>query len=491
MRMWSKDDINTLTWIREHHAPWRKDWDPEFLAAFLNAFQILESQSNLSRESLVEWWKSTEEYKSMAPTYFPEPSPTPDPEPVTVTQFAVANTRWFNQDYREVSAFTLYSRWLRGERDHVRAYMQRCKDKGFTTLRVILTLGGPYWEHTPLGYSLACGPQIDGFYDHLVEFTQEAAKLGLHIRYVLLGDLHMFVPPHKYADLDARRDVLDGADRDAIRLYVIKTVRTLTYEPNILWEIANEYGNIGLSRSEAFIVELGQLVKREDPDALLNLSVKDGADSDKTTWVRKPADFVSAHLERWLNMWELNWIKRSGESWVIDEETQPLKMPFLSGEPVNFGDRRRDGRTGDVSPSPLAAFTYGAVSRTRQYLVNFHHDDGLWTAGWGDATDRCMDAFHAGLNALPRLNGNLWRGHWANSYFKPDVYPPEDDEATIKTFVESGKGPWRVFGTHQYAVVFPLRADIDVRSLLRPGKRIEVLAEYVYNGLKTVITKEV
>jgi len=267
-----------------------------------------------------------------------------------------------------------------------------------------------------------------------------------------------------------------------------------------VWEVANEFANIGFSRSEDFLWRVVEMIRREDPDAMVNLSAVDGANWDNPKFSRRPATYVSAHISRDKGVFWTEWIKRSGEAAVIDsksmndEHHQIEDMPFDSGEPCNFGDLRRDGRNGDVCQSPMAAFAMAAHSRVRKHNTCFHHDDGLWCMGWGADTDACLDAFNAGLNAMPMRNGGVWRGHWPQSPFDKNRFPPHqfpdgrggDDAGAVTEFVASGRGAFRAVGVEDVGVIFPVRADVQVESWVKPGHRIEVTDSREYGGVKAV-----
>ncbi len=409
------------------------------------------------------------------------------------------NKRWFANDagrfdYREISAFTLYARWLMGQEAHVIEWARKAKAHKANVLRVILTLGGDYWDEMPkkwFGHGLPCGPRVPGFYDRLGEFCDAMAAEGLYVRLVVFGDIHEFVPRHLWPELDRRGDGTDSASKNVMREYVRQTVERVKNKENVILEMANEYGNIGFQRQEEFLVECARIAKSIAPATILNLSVKDGAESNNVFWIRRPADFVSSHLERWLNFWELNWIKRSGESDVIDQEHVLDKMPYLCGEPTNMGDWRRDGRNSDVSQSLAAAFCYGAVSRTRQYNTTFHHDDGLWCAGWGPATDASLDAWRRGLDAIPMLTGDKWRGHWAHDAWRADIYPPTDDENDTKHHVQAKRGPFRIFGTHQFAVTIGAPANWDHTKGLNSGRKVKLVDKVVQGEIECAVYEEV
>jgi hypothetical protein len=409
----------------------------------------------------------------------------------TARWFAAGATR---VDYRELSAFSLYSRWLLGQQSHVNTWSARARTHDVSALRVLLTLGGPYWESQPaawFGHGLSSGPHLPGFYEQLVPFVRAMAAQGLRVRLVLLGDLHMFVPPERHGDLAARRDALDEATRERIRAYVRRVVTTLAGEPTVIWEVANEYGNIGMSESEAFVAELGALVKSLDPDALINFSASLDQRTAPTQWLRAPADFVSAHVDRDRGLDGYAWLRGLERAPALVAAHQPRRMPYLSGEPLNFGDDRRDGRTGDVEPSAAVAFAYGAASRVLQFNTTFHHDDGLWTSGWGERTDRAMAAWRQGLDAIPMLDGSPRAAGDDASPWRPEVVPPRTgDEAAVAQHVEAGRGPTALFGNGAYSVVVGVKTGWQYDAALRAGRGGRVVARVADGTRETLVVTE-
>jgi hypothetical protein len=174
------------------------------------------------------------------------------------------------------------------------------------------------------------------------------------------------------------------------------------------------------------------------------------------------------------------WVRLSGEYGAIDQERAPKRMPFISGEPVNFGERRQDGRNEDVERSPAVAFAYAAVSRARQFNTTFHYDGGLWTTPPAPETIAAITCYMAALNAFPMLTGTRWRGHWPESYWK-NVWPSTNDPASVEAHVRRGRGPWRVFGTGPYSVAFPEPAEWDWQaSLTAPAERLAGCTDGVF-----------
>ena len=503
MRPYQSHEWATIVDIIRTEAPWRPFpqvlADADFMAAWLTAFASLEANRTLSKEALIAWWHSTQEYKDMhaKPVPVPDEPETPPPaaRPDTTLPLRVSpSKRWFMTDlglfnWREFTAMSLLSHWMQGRQAHVAAWMARAASKRVTILRCAGSLGGPYWSDTAralTGLDLTI-PNTPETFTAARELTQEAARHGLKVRWFIFGDLHELLPDAdavSFEDWRDRRDVVDGHPhrQTALMRYAETFVRALTFENNVIWEVANEFKNIGFSRSEAFLWRVVDMIRREDPDAMVNLSGIDGADWHDPKFSRRPATYVSAHISRDTGVFWTEWIKRSGEAAVIDSKEmnrdhhQLEDMPFDSGEPCNFGDLRRDGRNGDVCQSEMAAFAAAAHSRARKHVMCFHHDDGLWCMGWGPDTDRCLDAFNAGLDAIPMSDDRVWRGHWAEAPFRADAFPTTDDVRAVEKFIQDGRGAFRAVGVGNRGVMFPIRADKDISSFVK-GPGVEVLDE--------------
>lgn len=391
-------------------------------------------------------------------------------------------SNWFQNslgrfDYREAGAFSIVGHCQRGRHDHVVDYLRRLSEREFTVVRVFVTLGGSYWN----GYE--SGPQLPDLEAALDFVAKTADAHGLYVRFTLLGDLHMFLNQR-----NSREDFIHADKGAQVRVegFVDWCAAVLAKYENVIIEIANEPSQIGLGRSYSWLGKLAGRVKGIAPGTIVNIGPKEGAESDAATFVVAPADFVSAHFERKTGFFRLEWVKRSGEMEVVDQD----KIPTISGEPINFCDRRRDGHGHDIERSTMVAFAYGAVSRTRQYYCNFHFDDALWCEGWDAVTERCMAAFHRGLDAIPMVTGDKWRGHWSNDPWKNDIYPSADDEGLTRDHVLAGRGPMRVFGTHNFSVAFPVRTDWNPSNGLLPGRSVTLVDEEADGPVKVSVYAE-
>lgn len=386
--------------------------------------------------------------------------PTP-PRPALSRLRVEDNRRWFANDagrfdWREVSAFSLLSRLLVGEHDHVRAWLEDMRAAGVTVARVLLTLDGDYWTRSPLGgRSFRSAPDMAGYWQRLDELAALTAEAGIYLRACFIGAVEPFGGVW-HAD---RRDVWAGDVRSRGEAFAVEAAQRLGAWAHVLGELANEPAQIGLRDSFGDLIALGRKVKAVAPDMLLCAGAPDGGNEGDVTFLTRPFDFADAHFDRLMGVRGFEWVKRTGEMLPVDQPSvypprhprygQPTgitPMPFVSGEPVNFGEWRQDGRNADVEVSPSVAFAYGAVSRARQYNACFHYDGGLWTTTPQAATRDCLSAWMAGLDAFPMLTGEKWRGHWTpQSYFAQD-WPAEDDPRGVEAHVAGGRGPWRVFG---------------------------------------------
>jgi hypothetical protein len=330
-------------------------------------------------------------------------------------------------DYRELSAFGAYARWLQGRHEQLGQLASVSRAHKVTSWRVILTLSGDFWHNigTP------CGPSIAGFYDHLVPFTRWCASQGLYVRFCPIGGIEEFG-----GNPVDRRDDFRAPVRERAYDYLRRVVSALAGEPNILWNVANEWNQIGLRDSFDRVVEMGRIIKSIAPHHILNLSETNGPIADDPMWVREPADFVDAHLDRRTGIGGFEWVKRSSESPVVDND----RMPFLSGEPINFGTPA-PGRPDDCEPSPAVAFCYGATSKVKRYQTNFHYHGGLTADVPDAATQACLDGWRRGLDAIPLgFPGGWCNGHHGCSPWDIDNFPRQGDNE------DAHGGPIRIFG---------------------------------------------
>jgi hypothetical protein len=330
-------------------------------------------------------------------------------------------------DYREISAFGLYERWRSGDMNHCAQYAAMCWAFGITSVRVILTLGGDYWQHI---MGLTSGPSKAGFYDGLQSFARFMAERGIYVRFCLVGGLEEFGGFSK-----DREDVYSHEVHANVMDYVRQVMDRIGDEPNVLWNVANEWNQIGMRDSGNRIIDIGRYVKSRSSRPM-NLTETNGPIADDPMWAREPADFVDAHLERWNNVGGFSWVKRSSESPVVDQD----KMLMISGEPINLGSPE-PGRPDDAQESPAVAFCYGGTSRVKRYVTNFHYHGGLLGDLPDEVTRACLNGWKRGLDAIPLTFPGGWcNGHHGCSPWDINNFPREGDNE------ETHQGPIRIFG---------------------------------------------
>jgi len=389
------------------------------------------------------------------------------------------NRRWFANDngrfdYREVSAFSLLSRLLTGERNYVRDYLRAMRGYGFTVVRVILTLDGDYWGGANRhGRSFRCAPDMPSYWQQLDVLVAMCAEEGLYLRAVFVGAVEPFGGTW-YPD---RRDVWNGDVRRKGEEFMVECAQRLGPHAHVIGELANEPGQIGMRESFEELVAAGRRCKAVAPNMMLGLGAVDGPNDQDTRLCVSPADYVDAHINRLIGVRGFEWVKRTGEYALIDQEHVGKKMPFVSGEPINFGEWRIDpGREDDVERSPTVAFAYAAVSRSRQYNTCFHYDGGLWTTLPKPETVACIRAYMLALDTFPMLTANKWRNNWDASqgnYWDRGPWPGTDDLNVVERFVREGRGGWRAFGCGDYSVVFPEPDVWDYKRVLTaPAERL-------------------
>lgn len=405
-----------------------------------------------------------------------------------------SNRRYFANDagrfdWREVTAFSLLSRLLRGEIEYVRQWLRARRAEGFTITRVMLTLDGGYWAgpQNPLGQSFRCAPDMPDYWQMLDLLVRLHAEAGLYMRACYLGALEPFGGVW-YPD---RRDVFEGDVQRRAEAFVVEAAQRLGAHALVVGELANEPTQIGLRHSWPKLVALGRRVKAVAPDMLLC-----GGEDNEGRGLVAPFDFADAHLERDRGIQGWRWLKRNlSEHWVIDQpEDQRGKglpadfrpMPFVAGENINMGEDRADGNLGDgAEKQPSVCFGVAALSRARRIGgVCFHYDGGLWTTEPKAETPACLAAWHAGFEAFPMLTDAMWRGQWglARGDYWRDTWPGDDDPAGVERHIREGRGPWRACGCGPYSVLFPMPKGWDWRRQLdAPADLVAINTDGVFD----------
>lgn len=398
--------------------------------------RLLVSQRGLQiRASAIIW---------STPPIDPGPDPDPGPAPLLPRLRVGADKRWLETvegarfDYRDKSAFSLLGRLLRGEEAYVREYVRWARNERFTVLRVFAC--------NPPGLEAASGPEMAGFWPALDRLVEIFAEEGMYLRLCFVAQLESFGGVWQGHTVDIYQDPV----KSRCEQFCVEVASRYRDVPHLIAELFNEPVNIGLRRSQSAVIALSGKVKAVAPELLLM-----GGHYEDTTMCARPFDLVTVHFYRAMEVQGFNWIKRSSEYAPVQQRSQAVPMPALSGECANLGQWRKDGHNGDVVRDASASFAYGAMSRAHQYLACFHSDDGLYTDLPEPITVDHIRAFHAALDAFPMLTGNPWTGHHGHGAgdFWRDVWPPSDDIA--EQWIRDGNGPWRAYGTDRFSVCFP------------------------------------
>lgn len=405
-----------------------------------------------NREAAGPW----ETFRPSQPIGDAAPGPVGPLAPLSVED----NARWFTAggqrfDWREISAFGRMGQVQAGRDDLAREGIRHNRSLGFTIERVFVVNPIDPWKS---------GPDRPDFWPSLTRLLAIAAEEGMRLRLTFIAGTEAWGGVW-HPD---RRDIWTGGVRSGGEQFAVELAVFLVGVPHVVGELFNEPGQIGLRNSFDEIISLGRKVKAVNPGLLLCAGAVDGPNDQDTRFVVEPFDFADVHIERRAGVGGFEWVKRSGEYAVIDQEHVGKRMPPVSGEPINFAE----GRSGDVDTSPSVAFAYAAVSRARQYSTCFHYDGGLRCEAPGPLALEHVRAYMAALDAFPMQTGSKWRGHWSQSYFR-QVWPPSDDTREVERHVSAGRGPWRVFGVGEYAVAFPEPHGWDWQAnLTAPAERI-------------------
>jgi hypothetical protein len=194
-RMWAGHEIATIHDLMFLHAPWRGDspWDdPDFMAAWLNEMSVLDSQSNLSKESLLDWWKSTPEYITEWPKWEESQKPPPVIIPTGIVGQLRIDSAGYCDDVGRVLPIGLHVGDLFSVfvRDPLKAdgIIQRAASAGYPFIHFWMNLGtlGDYWA------GRECGPgYTPDFWGQLSSLGDLLDAYGMKGGYNL-GDYKLF-----------------------------------------------------------------------------------------------------------------------------------------------------------------------------------------------------------------------------------------------------------------------------------------------------------
>lgn len=385
----------------------------------------------------------------------PTPTPTPTPTPAVTRALRIhPDLRYFAYadtgevaDYRELSAFSLLGQTMFEGIDVADAWIQHVQAAGFNAGRVAAT------------FTLYPGGMVDparpGYWEAVHALTQRAASRGFYLRWTLW----MASEPFGGVWYPDRRDIWQGDVRRRGEEFGYEFVRQVAGYNNVLIELANEPGEIGMRDSFAALVAFGSRIKQDFPHLLLNAgSPRDEGDQ---TFTRRPFDFLDSHLPRHYFQQE-SWpsTKRKTDHPQVDPHQQPVPMVFMEGEPTNYGSKP-PGRN-DYDASPASAFCAAAISRVTSSYLNFHFDGGIYGRMLTEADAASAAAFHRGLDAIPMFSSySLYRGHWQESPARRAPFAPADDERTVVSHVNAGN-LWRIVGTRGFFVGLMEHKNFDM-----------------------------
>lgn len=386
-------------------------------------------------------------------------------------------------DYREVGAFTLYDQWFLHGPEAMQFYVDQAREVGATAVRVMLFLGGSaYWQGRKReGLPVVYRQDDDRYRAGLPAFARWLASNGLYLRLCVFGSIDF--GGYQIPD---RRDHWSGAENAGRRTWArnrLKQIGTLLKdEPNVLWEITNEFNQIGWGSNYADIAQLVRDLKHLGVTSPICGSNENGPNADTPSFVGMPYDYTDSHLNRLRGFGGFEWVKRSSETPVVDSNPGP----FLSGEPINFGSAapgRPEGH--DNERSPAVALAYAGTSRMKGYYTNFHCEAALNCERFDTLTRRCADAWKAGLDLIPwDLSKGFRNGHWTESPFVADGTLPTKD-----TNEETWRGVIRIFGRSDgYWVSVGHR--LGFTPTVKSGRTVRQLAGYAHGNYECQVWKE-
>jgi len=193
--MWAEHEIATIHDLMRTHAPWRGPYpmeDAAFMAAWMNEMSVLDSQSNLSKETLEVWWLSTPEYIEQKPLWDESQKPPPIPEYVGITGQLRIDNAGFCDDIGRINPIGLHVGDLFSVfvRDQAKAagIISKAAEAGYPLIHFWMNLGtlGDYWS------GRECGPgYTDDFWGQLGRLGDLLDSYGVKGGYNL-GDYKLF-----------------------------------------------------------------------------------------------------------------------------------------------------------------------------------------------------------------------------------------------------------------------------------------------------------
>lgn len=370
------------------------------------------------------------------------------------------NKRWFARadgqrfDWREVSGFALLGQAIYEGLPAAERWIEAWQAIGANGARVAAS------------YTLYPGGQVDpehtpGYWEAVRALTRAAGRRGFYIRWTTW----MASEPWGGVWYPDRRDIWTGSVRAGGEAFGRRFAAFTKDEPNVLSELANEPGEIGMKDSFDELTAFAREVKAIAPDRLLDGGSPHHEGDQQFT--APPFDFSDSHNARDYfehESWPSH--KRSTDHPLINPAVQAHPMPFTNGEPTNWGPA--PGR-GDYDRSPASAFCAGAVARVTASYATFHYDGGVTGQLPSEEVATLARAYFRGLDAIPMVDRyDVWRGHHAVSPVRGAPFAPDDGEDVVVPHVRRGN-LWRVVGTGPYLVGLMEHKDFNLsRYATRP-----------------------
>ena len=282
-------------------------------------------------------------------------------------------------DYRGVSAFASFVRWLDGDVGCIANICTWAKAQDYTVIRVLGMFGHPLWVSHGYDYYPGDGTHSESaYYDGLKMFAQFIASQGLTLEWVPFADVG-YIPKYE-------------TDQTARLSHVEKCAQALSGIGPVVIEICNEPPFNGLSNATTLAALAGK-VKEVDSSRMVALGAESMAAWQEMTYAIAPADYLTFHGNR-------------TDDWAWPTQyyggaplTQSARFP-IEDEPQHPED----------DPEVGHFFALGCVSRILEFGVTFHFSDGLWGDVPSGQADVCGKAMAEGLNtALYSFGGTVFK----------------------------------------------------------------------------------
>ena len=225
-KVWAAHEIATIHDLMRTHAPWRGQYpmeDPEFMSSWLNSASQLDEDSDLSKETLEEWWKSTPEYIEEWPKWEesqkPPVPPDVNPEYGGIQGLLRLDEAGYCDDAGRVLPIglhvgDLFSKFVRNPA-HSENIVIQARNAGYTLIHFWMNLGtlGDYWA------GRECGPgYTSDFWGQLSRLGDLLDKYGMKGGYNL-GDYKLWSGTHADFFRELGRHLRDRPNQTAAYVF--------------------------------------------------------------------------------------------------------------------------------------------------------------------------------------------------------------------------------------------------------------------------------